>query len=111
MARNDESGFSMRLSNLLTESGLTVKEAASICGTGTSQIQSWKSGTLSTDYAALSKLAEHLGITLEYLLTGENKTQPGIKEIFQNGELLFDGFLKVRIERMIPRKTKGNENE
>lgn len=106
----DKTNFSERLTDLLAKRGLTVKEASEIAGTGTSQIQSWKSGSLSTDYEALQKLAKGLGVSLEYLLLGTNSKDVGIEEVFGDADQVFDGYLKVKIERMIPKKKiKGEQ--
>ena len=100
----DTTGFSRRLNELMERRRLTVQKAATIAGTGTSKIQAWKSGSLSTDYDALHRLAKALDVSFEYLLTGKSETEAGIDEVFSLSEKVFDGYMKVKIERMIPKK-------
>lgn len=105
--------FAKRLSECLASQCLTVRKAAQIAGVSTSTLQSWRSGTLPTDYAAVKKLAKHLGTTLSYLLTGEEDNDagvriPGISDVLMDGGSLFDGYAKITIQRLIPKKDRSD---
>lgn len=93
----------------MAENEITVRRAAEIAGVGTSTVDSWRSGALPEDYLAVRKLAHGLGVSLSFLLTGEedktsNKLVPSITEVFEDGGSLFDGYAKITIQRLIPRK-------
>ena len=49
-----------------------------------------------------------MGVSFTFLLTGEedgrNQVLPSITEVFDDGGELFDGYAKITIQRLIPRK-------
>lgn len=101
--------FAKRLNLLMEEKSIGVREAARLAGVGPSTIMSWKSGSLPEDYLAVKRLAEALGTTMSFILTGENDSRSdhvSISEVFDDGGTLFDGYAKVTIQRLIPRKKK-----
>ncbi|MGE4210116.1 MAG: helix-turn-helix domain-containing protein [Oligoflexales bacterium] len=50
---------------------LTVREGADIAGVPTSTLQDWRAGRTPTNFKALRNLCKALGVSLSYLLTGE----------------------------------------
>lgn len=102
------SPFSKNLADLLKQKHMTVREAAQVAGVGASTVQSWKNGALPEDYRAVRTLAKHLGVSFSFILTGEDDTRGNdplnVTEVFQDGELLFDGFAKISIQRLVLRK-------
>jgi transcriptional regulator with XRE-family HTH domain len=106
--------FTKTLCELMEEKNMTVRKAAEIAGVGTSTINSWRSGAHPEDFLAVKKLAHALGTTLSFLLTGESdskadgQTTP-IAEVFDNGGMFFDGYARIRIERLVPRFKKNND--
>lgn len=95
--------FGKRLVMLMKQKKMTVRKAAEIAGVGSSKIQSWRSGVFpSSDFSGLSQLAVVLGVSLEWLLTGANSSEPGIHDVFVDGGEVFDGYLKVKIQKIIP---------
>lgn len=100
------------LSLLLKERGMSYREAGRHAGVATSTITNWTSGSHPEDYLAVSRLAKALGVTLSYLLTGQEEkgiTAPTISQVFESGDMLFDGYLKVKIEKMILKIPSGEE--
>lgn len=92
----------------MAEKGMTVKEAAHISGASASTIVDWRAGGAATDYVAVKRLAHALGVTLSFLLTGEDDTRPAdaaptVTEVFEDGGALFDGYAKITIQRLIPK--------
>jgi transcriptional regulator with XRE-family HTH domain len=108
--RRSPTPFAKILSSLLHEKNIGVREAAKLAGVGASTIMSWKSGALPEDYLAVKRLAENLGTTLSFMLTGENDSRPNnppnVTEVFEDGGSLFDGYAKIQIQRLIPKTKK-----
>jgi transcriptional regulator with XRE-family HTH domain len=105
--------FAKILRSLMTEKGMTVRQAADLAGVGSSTIDDWRGGALPEDYSAVKRLASGLGVSFTFLLTGEEDRRehailPSVTEVFEDGGALFDGFAKITIQRLIPRK-KGQE--
>jgi transcriptional regulator with XRE-family HTH domain len=98
--------FSKTLSRLMVEHGMTVKRAAEIAGVGSSKIQAWRSGTKPTDFEAVRRLAEAMGTTMAFLLTGRDDAIrgpiPAVSEVLADGGLIFDGICQVVIRRLVP---------
>lgn len=100
--------FAKLLVDLMKEKNMTVRSAATVAGVGASTIVSWRSGALPEDYRAVKALAQALGVSFSFLLTGEEDDRgtdaPSMTEVFQDGGSLFDGYAKISIQRLIPRK-------
>jgi transcriptional regulator with XRE-family HTH domain len=93
----------------MTEKSITVRRAAELAGVSSSTVDDWRAGALPEDYSAVKRLARGLGVSFSFLLTGEDdsrsdSTMPSITEVFEDGGALFDGFAKITIQRLIPRK-------
>lgn len=103
------SPFSKLLVSLMEERNLGVREAARAAQVSPSTIVSWRSGSLPEDYVAVKRLAKHLGVSLSFILTGEDETRsegvPAVSEVFEDGGVFFDGYARIRIERLVPKKT------
>ena len=104
------SPFSKQLVRLMEERGVGVRDAARTAQVSPSTIVSWRAGALPEDYLAVKRLAKSLGVSLSYLLTGEDDTRPNglpaVAEVFDDGGILFDGYARIKIERLIPKKDK-----
>jgi hypothetical protein len=73
---------------------------------------SWRAGASPEDFVAVKRLAVTLGTTLSYLLTGEDDARPSgvtptASECFEDGGCVFDGYARIKIERLIPKWQKG----
>jgi transcriptional regulator with XRE-family HTH domain len=106
--------FAKILRSLMTEKSLTVRAAASIAGVSPSTIDDWRAGAMPADYLAVRKLANGLGVSLSFILTGEDEVRqpnilPSVTEVFDDGGSLYDGYAKITIQRLIPRKKMGEE--
>ena len=93
----------------MTERGMTIRQAGEIAGVAPSTVDDWRAGALPADYAAVKRLARGLGVTLSFILTGEDDARVAshplnITEVFDDGGPLFDGYAKITIQRLIPRK-------
>jgi transcriptional regulator with XRE-family HTH domain len=102
-----DNDFSKRLIRLMEERDLTIRQLAEKSGTSPSNVANWREGFKATDYHALKRLSTTLGVSLSFLLTGEEDSPirgvPSMTEVFDDGGDVFDGFLEVKIKRMIPK--------
>jgi transcriptional regulator with XRE-family HTH domain len=101
--------FAKILRSLMAEKGLTVRRTAELTGISPSTIDDWRGGALPEDYSAVKRLANNLGVSFSFLLTGEEDQRspgalPAVTEVFEDGGELFDGYAKITIQRLVPRK-------
>lgn len=112
MKKDTNSIFAKNLIRLMDEKKITVDSAADYSGVAKSNIVSWRSGVAPTNFDAVRKLAKLLGVSFSFLLTGvedeSRRSSPAVTEVFEDGDLLFDGFAKISIQRLIPRKKDDN---
>jgi len=106
--------FAKNLKRLMAEKELTVRAAANLAKVSSSTLDGWRAGTTPDDYMAVKRLALALGVSFSFLLTGEDdrpsEGQPSIAEVFSDGGSIFDGYAKITIQRLIPRKA-DSKNE
>ena len=103
MAKTENWG--KRLQQILKEKGVSSREAARIIGVQPSVISGWTAGQSPNDFNKVKVLADHLKVSFTWLLTGVNDSGEklsSISEIFSE-ESVFDGYCRVRIERLVPR--------
>ena len=101
--------FASILRSLMAERGLTIRKVAAMAGVSSSTVDDWRSGAMPQDFSAVKKLSKELGVSFSLLLTGEaderdSNQLPSITEVFSDGGALFDGYAKITIQRLIPRK-------
>ena len=104
--------FAKNLRALMAEKKITVRKAAELAGVGSSTVDNWRGGALPENFTAVKRLAHSFGVSFSFLLTGEDDSAeqlPSITEVFDDGGALFDGYAKITIQRLIPRKAKANE--
>lgn len=110
MPKKEIGEFGKRFAALLDEKQVSIRTASEVSGIPPSTLQDWRSGVLpSGSFEGLARLCLHLGVTFEYLMTGSNMTLPGPLEAFVTGGSIFRGYLKVNIERVIPRNEVDEE--
>lgn len=106
--------FSKILLSLMSEKKVTIREAAGLAGVAPSTIDDWRAGAMPEDYSAVKRLSAGLGVSLSFILTGEEDSVakeniPTVTEVFEDGGALFDGYAKITIQRLIPRKKEGEK--
>lgn len=110
--KRHESPFSKNLASLLKEKSLGVREAARIAGVSHGTISNWCSGVAPDDFMAVKKLAKKLGVTFSWLMTGEDDSSstglPTVTQVFDEADMLFDGYAKITIQRLLPKARKGS---
>lgn len=104
----DSLPFRQILAALMKERGLTLKQVAQLADVSISVVQNWLEGKNPHDLKAVARLSKGLGISFKSLLLGEaevNHRPATISELFEEQQW-FDGYAKITINRLIPRKTK-----
>jgi transcriptional regulator with XRE-family HTH domain len=106
MSKTTESHWGQRLTSALREKRISLRKAAAIAGVPASTADSWSSGRSPSDLKAVKRLCDHLNISFTWLLTGELEVQLSAESdlvFIEPAPLLFDGYLKVKIERIVPK--------
>lgn len=67
---------------LCEEKGITPYRVCKETGITTATISNWKAGRYTPKQDKLQKIAEFLGVTIEYLMTGESPNSATISNIF-----------------------------
>lgn len=101
--------FARILTKLLAERKLTNKQASSVAGVSASTIQDWKTGTTPADLTALKKLSDGLGVSVAFLISGEEdkSKHPSVDAIFDKGAVIFDGYAKIFVQALAEKGKKG----
>ena len=100
------SNWGKRLQHILKEKQITQREAAQVAGVQPSVIAGWTAGQSPNDFVKVKQLADHLGVSFTWLLTGTNDQKEklsSVSELFEEQQY-FDGYARIRIDRLIPRK-------
>lgn len=108
--KSNQSHFGKALKSIAEEKGLSMRELAKIAGVSTSTINDWQSGAAPENYLAVKKMADSLGVSFTFLLTGQREQAsltPTISDVLEAGEEVFNGFAKITIQRMIVRKDQN----
>jgi transcriptional regulator with XRE-family HTH domain len=88
---------------------MKVREAARIARVGSSTITSWRAGAHPMDLLAVRRLAEALGVSFSFLLTGEaDRREPStsVAALFEEREV-FAGYARVTIHELVPRRPQA----
>lgn len=97
---------------LCAEKGVTPYRVCKETGLTTSTISNWKAGRYTPKTDKLQKIADFFGVSIEFLMTGEEKEQEPIyytndetakaaQEIFENDKVLFDVYRSADKERLV----------
>lgn len=101
-----ESNWGTRLRAVLKERGMSVRKAARVAGVSPSVLDSWTSSATPKDLFAVKRLADELGVSFSWLLIGERESAQvpvSVSELFDEVPY-FDGYARIRIDRLTPRK-------
>lgn len=98
-----------RLKKVMNEKDLSQRDVAKICNTSVSVVSAWiTKGSSPADLKAIKKLADEMKLSFAWLVTGTyelDSAQPSMAEIFEETPY-FDGYARIRIDRLIPKKGK-----
>lgn len=105
--RKIESPFARILTQVLKDRGITQRQAAALCSVAPSVINQWTSGSQPLDLGAVLTLSKALGISFQFLLTGE---EPGpapkpvaeipLDELFEESPTEFSGIYRIEAKRL-----------
>lgn len=90
------------LKQMLKERQLTLKELSAATKIKASTLSGWKNNVSPRDLAEVRRCARFFGVTLEKLLFDEDSDATALEGLLTEG--VFNGFLKVKIERVINKK-------
>ena len=97
------------LRKLIEAKGAPARQVAREVGIPQSTLNNYLSGRGPTNPAQIHALAQYFGTSMEFLLFGEDTRPPTLDEVFTQG--IFDGWLRVKIERAIPSKRKAGSDD
>lgn len=100
--------FAKNLRSLMSDEGISIRALAKIAEVSPSVLSDWSNGITPRDFVAVKKIADHFNTNLTFLLTGQSDKSrtPIIAEVFDSGDMLFDGIAKITIQRLIPKNKK-----
>lgn len=92
------------LRKLIADKGLPARQIAREVGIPQSTLNNYLSGRGPTRPEQVHALAQYFGCSMEFLLFGEDTRPPSLDEVLTTG--LFEGWLKVKIEKAVPHRRK-----
>ena len=92
------------LKKLIEDKRVSARQVARDCGLAQSTLNSLLSGRSPAKPEQVLALARYFGTSMEFLLFGSDDRPPTLDEVLTEG--VFDGWLRVKIERAVPNKRK-----
>ena len=87
-----------RFVEIAQEKGMTPYKIHKLTGISQSTFTAWKQGISTPKHEKLKKIAECLGVSVDYLITGEEKEKtPPVGEVLTEGEQTL-----IDLYRMVP---------
>ena len=86
------------LQQLLKEKNMSMRELAKISGVPASNLTEWSANRSPKNPLQVKKVAEALGVTMHFLLFGEDDSQEPIQKIMK--ENFFEGTFEISIKRV-----------
>lgn len=98
MKKGGEKVFSDILENLRNRSGLTQKDLAAKLGIARTTYSGYANGTREPDHNTLRKISSYFGVSMDYLLTGE-----------EGKKLIIEDSMKIRLNEEFDKLTKEEQ--
>ncbi|MGE0761867.1 MAG: helix-turn-helix domain-containing protein [Bdellovibrionales bacterium] len=86
------------LTSLIDKKRLTLKEISQACGVPASTLSEWKLNRMPKNPEHLRLVAEHLDVSLHYLLFGEEDGNEPLQKLIK--EDLFQGTFEITLKRV-----------
>ena len=101
--------FAINLNKILRERGITKKALSDATGIAQSCISEWTNGRSPTLSESIIKLAQYLGVTLDYLVTGKDAEEQLLQDLIQtdNAESFIQihkGTYRITVEKKTHKK-------
>ncbi len=90
--------ISQTLSHILESRRLTIKEVSKATGVPMSSISGWKKDNRSPHAEQAGKVARHLGVTVHFLLFGEEDHEEPFQKILK--EDFFSGTFEITVKKV-----------
>ena len=90
------------LKQLLSEQNISLKDLAIATKVKPSTLSGWKNGVSPRDLVEVHRCAQFFGVTMEKMLFDAPTDMSALNGLLT--EKIFDGYLKVNIERVISKK-------
>lgn len=108
--------FSETLTRLLKGRGLTAKAVCAATGIPSSTLSEWTSGRTPKLSEDLLKLSKFLGVSLEFLVSGEEPEVELLDGLLKSAQEQFvsihNGVYRIRVEKFVgPSKSKSNKTK
>lgn len=111
-----KSTFARNLQRLRKAKGMSLRTLAEKADlSGPALVSSWEGGTSPEDYQAVKRIAEVLGVSFSYLMTGEDDRVVGkapltLDQLFIEGNKL-SGIYKIELTQLIPTRSKEDGDD
>lgn len=92
--------FGERLRGIREDLDIKQKDLAERCNISTQVLSNYENGRREPDLKTVVRLAEELDVSLEYLITGHNRTRDAIIELIKNNGMM----LKQLSHTTVPRR-------
>lgn len=86
---------------LLNERGITAYRVAKETGVTTATLTNWKKGNYTPKQDKLQKIADYFGVTIEYLMTGENGSDDSTSSLTARDERDIEKILKNTRDQLL----------
>lgn len=95
------------LKGLMAERKLSIADVARMAGVSKSVAGDWLSGTTPADLLAVKRLADELGVSMAFLVTGERDkaNAPTLEDVLTGGDIM-EGVFKISVQRLVARTNK-----
>lgn len=90
--------ISQTLTHILESRRLTIKEVSKATGVPMSSISGWKKDNRSPHAEQAGKVARHLGVTVHFLLFGEEDHEEPLQKILK--EDFFTGTFEITVKKV-----------
>jgi transcriptional regulator with XRE-family HTH domain len=104
-----KSCFDKQLKKLIADKGITLRALSRATAVPQSTLSSYLAGGAPAKPEHILALSEYFSVTMEFLLFNKKSKSPTLEELLT--EDVFEGWLRVKIERAIPNKRKFDNED
>ena len=97
------------LKRLLEDRGISMRELSRATKVPEATMSGYLNGSEPGKLQHVRAISKFFGVPMETLLYGDDDRPPTLDEVFTEG--IFEGWLKVKIERAVPTKRKSKSDK